>query len=506
MAITLESVNTLVWRYLSESGFQHSAFIFQSESMIDSSDSVVSQIPSGMLISILQKSLLYMKLEKIVKAAKRDPDDSLHNRIFEVEDRFPDISQRQIETLPPQHNGTNDVHHEPVDIAINAQVAQILHGHQLCVFGCSWSPNGKLLATASADATAIIWEIDSDVKPTINIPNINYVNPNINGYTNSFTNQPVNNFNNYNTSNSFRPGYPIATIRAILGKAPEPLSTKHGITTIDWNSSGTLFATGSFDTLVRIYRPDGSLYSTLQGHRHNVFAVRFNPSGQYIVTCSADKTAILWNVATSQIVHQFIHHTDTILDVAWKDNFIFASASADNTIGICNVNGTDHFLTGHTCHVTAIAWSNDGSLLASASEDKTVRIWKENNESIILNGHRTGVSCVKWIPHADYLVVSSSQDGAVIVWDARRGQAIHVIERHTKDVISLSVSPCGKYIASGGTDMLIDISSVATGERIATITGRSPIFEVQWDPTGRFLAICFDDSTVAIVQSALYLQ
>lgn len=503
MAITLENVNTLVWRYLSESGFQHSAFIFQSESMVDSSDSVVSQIPSGMLISILQKSILYMKLEKIVKNAKRDPNNSLHQRISDIEKNFPDISQLPNETSPTP---AAIMRREPVSIEISNKVAQILHGHKLCVFGCSWSPNGKLLATASADATAIIWEINTDVKPSIPIPN-NYINPNINGYNNNFPTQVVDNFNNsYNGPNTFNPGYPSATIRAILGKAPEPICTDHGITTIDWNSSGTLFATGSFDTLVRIYTSNGNLYATLKGHRHNVFAVRFNPSGQYIVTCSADKTAILWNVATSQIIHQYDHHTDTILDVAWRNDFIFASASADNTIGICNVNGSDHFLRGHTCHVTAVSWSNDGVLLASASEDKTVRIWKENSETIVLTGHKTGVSCVKWVPHAEYTVVSSSQDGAVFIWDARSGQPLHIIERHTKDVISLSISPCGNYIASGGTDMMIDISSVATGERVATLTGRSPIFEVQWDPTGRFLAICFDDSTVAIVQSALYLQ
>ena len=124
----------------------------------------------------------------------------------------------------------------------------------------------------------------------------------------------------------------------------------------------------------------------------------------------------------------------------------------------------------------------------------------------MLRGHKTGVSCVKWVPHRESTVVSSSQDGAVFIWDGRMGQALNVIERHTKDVISLSVSPCGKYVASGSTDMMVDISSVDTGERIATLTGRSPIFEVQWDPIGRFLSICFDDSTVAIVQSALYLQ
>ncbi|OHT13581.1 F-box-like/WD repeat-containing protein TBL1XR1-B [Tritrichomonas foetus] len=456
MAISMDDVNTLIWRYLSESGFQHSAFIFQSESMVKSSDSFVSQIPSGSLISLLQKSLLYMKLEKIVKTAKNDPNHSLHNQISEIEKNFPDLVQYKTET------DTNDqlpfLPRQTVFLNIpSPQISTILRGHSLCVFGCAWSPNGNLLATASADGTAIIWTITN--------------------------------------------GNPIEY--KVLGVPPEPISTEHGITTIDWESSGRFFATGSFDTFARIYTSDGQLYLTLQGHQHNVFAVRFNPSGNFIVTCSADHTAILWEVLTGKIVHIFGHHTDTILDVSWKNNQIFATASADNTIGICNVNGSDRFLRGHECHVTAVSWSPDGSLLASASEDNTVRIWSDNAETKILRGHKTGVSCVKWASAT--VCVSSSQDGAVRVWNAIEGICLHCIERHTKDVISLSVSPCGEYVASGSTDETIDISRIKTGERIAMISGRSPIFEVQWHPSGKYLAVCFDDSTVAIVPSDAYM-
>ncbi|OHT07480.1 WD repeat protein [Tritrichomonas foetus] len=450
MAITSYDVNNLVWRYLSESGFQHSAFLFRSESLIDEPDSANPIVPDS-LITILQKAILYMKLEKIVKVAKRDENNELHSQINELEKHFPTLAE------PPPRIPTP---RQPISLAVTPEVAQILHGHQLCVFGCSWSPDGTLLATASADGTSIIWTMNND--------------------------KPVS--------------------RKILGAIPAVLNTDHGITTIDWNSSGTLFATGSFDTFVKIYHSDGNLYASLNGHTHSVFVVRFNPSGKYIVTCSADHTAILWSVHPPQILHVFNHHTDTILDVSWKDNSIFATASADTTIGICNVSGADHFLRGHTGHVTAVAWSNDGEMLASASEDQTVRIWQDNRETLVLSAHKTGVSCIKWLPKSDHFLVSASQDGTVCVWDANQGTLIHLIEGFSKDVISLAVSPCGQYIAFSGVGVTIQVAKALTGEKIAVITGTTPIYEIQWDPSGRYLAICFDDSTVAVLQSAIYLN
>ena len=451
MAISMDDVNTLVYKYLSESGFSHSAFLFQNESMIKPNDTYIAQVPSAGLISILQKALLYMKLEKLVKAAKKDENHALHNHISEIEKHFPDlfVPQKKIPPIEQRHT---------IYLKIpSPEIPTILQGHRLCVFGCAWSPNGKLLTSISADGTTIIWTMVDGV--------------------------PVSN--------------------KIIGLVDDNVTSEHGITTIDWESNGRLFATGSFDTFVRIYKPDGQLYGTLQGHKHNVFTVRFNPSGNYIVTCSADKTAILWNVMNLKIVHIFNQHTDTILDVAWRNDSFFTTASADNTIGIFSIHGTEKFFRGHESHVTAVNWSPDGVLLASASEDRTVRIWSDVRKTIVLRGHETGVSCVKWA--SSTICVSSSQDGGVRIWDVINGVCLHNLKRHTKDVICLSISPCGQYVASGGTDQTINISQIATGEHIAMIYGKSPIFEIQWDPSGKYLASCFDDATVAIINSSQFL-
>lgn len=77
MSIRSEEVNYLIYRYLQECGmyssglsivgFDHTAFIFAHESMIDQVKVNDDQVKPGALISLLQKSIQYMELESHVK-------------------------------------------------------------------------------------------------------------------------------------------------------------------------------------------------------------------------------------------------------------------------------------------------------------------------------------------------------------------------------------------------------------------------------------------------------
>ena len=61
--------------------------------------------------------------------------------------------------------------------------------------------------------------------------------------------------------------------------------------------------------------------------------------------------------------------------------------------------------------------------LASASEDRTVKLWDAHTrrELLTLNGHRGRVICVSFSPDSK-LLASSSDDGAVIVWEVAMGK------------------------------------------------------------------------------------
>tara|TARA_B100001540_G_scaffold317690_1_gene352179 strand:+ start:4580 stop:4972 length:393 start_codon:yes stop_codon:yes gene_type:complete len=65
MSLASDEMNYLVYRYLLESGFTHSAFAFGHESRVDGGGQKreATAIPPGALISFVQKGLQYCELE-----------------------------------------------------------------------------------------------------------------------------------------------------------------------------------------------------------------------------------------------------------------------------------------------------------------------------------------------------------------------------------------------------------------------------------------------------------
>jgi transducin (beta)-like 1 len=71
MAITSDEVNFLVYRYLQESGFLHSAFTFAYESQLAKSSVINTELPPGALVSFLQKGLQYVGIEAHINEVRR---------------------------------------------------------------------------------------------------------------------------------------------------------------------------------------------------------------------------------------------------------------------------------------------------------------------------------------------------------------------------------------------------------------------------------------------------
>lgn len=66
MAVTSDEINLLVYRYLQESGFVHSAFSFGHESLVTRSTISGADVPPGALITLIQKGLQYVEIETAV--------------------------------------------------------------------------------------------------------------------------------------------------------------------------------------------------------------------------------------------------------------------------------------------------------------------------------------------------------------------------------------------------------------------------------------------------------
>lgn len=454
--ISGDEVNALIRRYLQESGYQHTAYLFGWEAMLDFTEYKDAQLPPQAMINILKKGMLYMQLEKGINELAKI-DDSADRIIETIVDsvrmkepvRQPPAQHKHKQPPPPPAIS------EPISLPQSAGIP--LAGHRGEVFCGAWTADGHYLATGSRDATAIIWEIESHTSVS-----------------------------NY-----------------ILDHATQQQRSDKDISTLAWNSSGTILATGCFDGSTRLWTNQGELKGVLMKHIDAVFTVQFSPDGKTLLTGSSDAKIIAWSVATGDVIQMFNHHSARAFDVDWLDNKTFASCAADRTICICTI-GHQHpqvVLQGHTSDVNKIAWDPSKKMIASCSDDTTVRVWRpfEKANPIVFEGHTEHVYTIKWMPHNSKVLASGSFDRTVRLWDVQNRTCLRILQKHIDNIYTISFSPKGKFLISGGVDNMLYVWKTNDGSLVASYPASSSIYEAIWDSTGENIALCLLDGIVLIL-------
>ncbi|KAI9218265.1 WD40-repeat-containing domain protein [Blastocladiella britannica] len=175
------------------------------------------------------------------------------------------------------------------------------------------------------------------------------------------------------------------------------------------------------------------------------------------------------------------------------------------------------------CPVTS---TDTNARFATAGLDDCIRIWQlappgerpEVQFRSTLAGHQGGVNIVRWAP--DGLRIASGDNvGSIVIWiptasaaestrlllaveedtseykEAWRVQRI--LTGHKDEVSDLAWSPCGKYLASVGTDQRLRVWDCSTGEIIGSAQHHTELVQgVAWDPLGVFIATQSVDRTM----------
>ena len=91
----------------------------------------------------------------------------------------------------------------------------------------------------------------------------------------------------------------------------------------------------------------------------------------------------------------------------------------------------------------------------------------------VLKGHFSKVNAVDWNPSNPTQLVSASQDGSIIIWNALRGVKNKLIYLSSQWVMTAAFSPEGVVVTAGGLDNKLSLysSSVELTEGPATPIG-----------------------------------
>ncbi len=292
----------------------------------------------------------------------------------------------------------------------------------------------------------------------------------------------------------------VAALQQAVYRVKEQNSMPHTayVYSVSFSPDGQTIASGSLDNTIKLWKRDGTLITTLNGHNESVLSVSFSPDGQTIASGSADKTIKLWK-RDGTLITTLSGHNAFVSSVSFSpDGQTIASGSLDKTIKLWKRDGTlITTLNGHNDSVYNVSFSPDGQTIASGSADKTIKLWKRDGTLITtLNGHNNSVWSVSFSPDGQ-TIASGSGDSTIKLWK-RDGTPTTTLSGHNAAVRSVSFSPDGQTIASGSFDKTIKLWK-RDGTLITTLSGHNAVlFSVSFSPDEQTIASGSGDSTIKL--------
>ncbi|WP_199246161.1 serine/threonine-protein kinase [[Phormidium] sp. ETS-05] len=303
-------------------------------------------------------------------------------------------------------------HHPPSPQ--NWQCLQTLTGHTDAVLSLAMSPDGRILASGSADKTIHLWQVlESRVNP-----------------------EPIH----------------------ILKGHTAPVSA------LAMSTDGKILVSGSEDKTIKLWQiGTGFLFRTLTDHSGSVFALAISPDGRILASGSGDSTIKIWQLSGVRLLHTLTNHSKSVLALAISANGrILASGSEDKTVKMWQLGNSEPSfqgeITSHSQSVCALAFNPQQPILASASFDKTIQIWDVDAHSRLGNPktHSIRFDCLAFSPDGK-TIATGCEDKTIKLWDVEKGSLVRTLRGHTAAVSGVAFSPNGQTMFSAAGDKTIKI-------------------------------------------------
>merc|ERR1712188_325200 len=287
-----------------------------------------------------------------------------------------------------------------------------------------------------------------------------------------------------------------APILSLQGHKGEVYATR-------FNPEGTLLASSSFDKDIFVWGVGGECenVAVLSGHKNAVLDVAWARDGRHIVSVSADKNCLLWDVETGQRARRWSGHASfaQACDVAQKGSDLALSGGDDGTVRVWSFEqrGSIHILP-HRYPVTSAVFDESGDKIITGSVDNLIRVRDMRKEEVLeeLSGHQDTVTGLAVSADGNHLL-SNSMDNTLRMWDLRPfvvgGRCEKMFTGHIhnfeKNLLRCHWSPDGAYVTAGSADRMLNVWNVDDASLVYKLPGhKGSVNDARFHPTEPIIA------------------
>ena len=271
------------------------------------------------------------------------------------------------------------------------------------------------------------------------------------------------------------------------------------VSTMAWDSSGEILAVATRDVnsdwagAVSLWSKTGKALDELPAVQDMVLKLRWSPSGKQLlgITASGHDTSslALWDIDSSQAVLPY-QLPAVIADAVWisnnqlticGDNVIASSLLENQSINALDTRSEPaahqkwtHIRYDSCTDTTALA-AEDTAILGLIDSSNTLHTITAHGSELTALAYRPVNNMSAYPPSAPRLLATSSIDGSIKVWDAKRPfTLIHTLSLgHAAPAIALSFTPDGYLIAAANWNRVLIWNAEAGGLPKATWKGAS---------------------------------
>ncbi|EFA84823.1 WD40 repeat-containing protein [Heterostelium album PN500] len=208
--------------------------------------------------------------------------------------------------------------------------------------------------------------------------------------------------------------------------SPSPLAKLEGhtdsVNRVAFHPDSRHLATTSSDRTWRLWDVEtAQCLLDQEGHSESLMGLAFQKDGALVATGGKDCLVRVWDLRSGRPLHYFKGHTKQVISIDWSPNgYQFASASEDNSVMVWDLRKKERafHILAHTSIVSCVRYQKSGvGCLATASFDGLIKLWSPHQWKpiTILEGHSSKVTCVD-ISNDNTKIVSSSFDKTWKLW------------------------------------------------------------------------------------------